>query len=100
MNFKEYETSRAVSTLFFKENDPVLLKLICGLTEETGEVAKKIRKEFPVSSIKEELGDVLWFVTKLAHHFGLSLEEVATANVQKLNDRIDRNVIVGEGDNR
>lgn len=36
----------------------------------------------------------------IARELGSSLEDVATANIQKLTDRKARNVIKGEGDNR
>ena len=37
--------------------------------------------------IARELGDVLWYVANVAHEIGVSLETVARANVNKLNDR-------------
>lgn len=53
-----------------------------------------------VDAILKEVGDVLWYTTRLPHHLGSSLEQVARDNVAKLLDRLDRNVIKGEGDNR
>lgn len=92
-----------------------------GLVGEVGEffskVAKGIRKEElgiwenhiqfnreKYTEIKEglkgELGDILWFVAGLADHLGFTLEEVAEYNLAKLASRKERNVIVGDGDNR
>lgn len=56
-------------------------------------------KEF-VQGFVKELGDVLWFVALIAKHAGLTLEEVAQLNLDKLADRAKRGVIVGEGDDR
>ena len=47
-----------------------------------------------------ELGDVLWYVANVAHEIGVSLETVARANVNKLNDRKVRGKISGNGDER
>ena len=37
--------------------------------------------------IKKELGDVLWYLSQIARLAGLSLEEVAVANIEKLSRR-------------
>ena len=50
--------------------------------------------------IKKELGDVLWYLSQVSAEMGLSLEEVAQANVEKLFSRLERVEIQGEGDNR
>lgn len=51
-------------------------------------------------SLKKELGDVLWQLQACCSELGLSLDDVAELNLQKLGDRNDRGVIVGEGDER
>lgn len=121
MNLNEYqESARAFASYGNNAMYPVL-----GLAEEAGEVvgkvAKFIRKSdgldpkkamdlFPnamVDTISQfrndlakELGDVLWMVAATASEYGLSLEDIAKMNIDKLTDRKDRGVIVGEGDNR
>jgi hypothetical protein len=37
--------------------------------------------------MREELGDVLWYVSAVAHHLGLDLDDIATANLGKITDR-------------
>lgn len=76
-----------------------------GLTGEAGEVAEKLKKLLRDGSINKnevlkELGDVLFYTTALANAFGFGLEEVAQANINKLQDRKNRNVLSGKGDNR
>ena len=41
-------------------------------------------------AIKLELGDVLWYVAQLSQELGYDLEEVATANLNKLSSRAAR----------
>jgi len=81
-----------------------------GLVNEAGEVAGKIKKIFrdhagvigeaERQALKYELGDVLWYLTQICTELDLSLAEVATANLEKLFSRLERNQIRGEGDDR
>ena len=79
-----------------------------GLTGEAGEVAEKIKKMIrdntPLDDcqtpVMNELGDVLWYVANLAHEMGLTLEEIAEANILKLESRLSRGTIHGSGDER
>lgn len=80
--------------------------LLPGLAGEVGELsslfAKSQRDDVPLdySSITKELGDVLWFVSTIAFYHGLSLADIAEANIEKLVSRQNRGVIGGSGDNR
>ncbi len=81
-----------------------------GLVNEAGEVAGKVKKiyrdkngivsEEDREALKAELGDVLWYFTQICTELGLTLEEVAEANLEKLFSRLERNKLGGEGDNR
>ena len=98
-----------------------IVYLSFGLMAEAGEVADKIAKavrfdEIEIvnnevffvrgicfqfrDNIEDELGDVLWFVAMLARRLGFSLEEVMRRNLDKLADRQNRGVIIGDGDKR
>lgn len=64
-----------------------------GLAGEGGEVVELIKKalfhgtELPREQLKKELGDVLWYLAAIATTNGLSLSEVAAANIKKLQVR-------------
>ncbi len=64
-----------------------------GLTGEAGEFADMVKKhighghELDREKAVKELGDVLWYVARLATLIGSSLEEVATENDLKLRKR-------------
>ena len=81
-----------------------------GLANEAGEVGGKVKKilrdkggvvsDETRHEIAKELGDVLWYVACVAEDFGLSLEDIATENLEKLRSRNERGTISGEGDTR
>lgn len=67
-----------------------------GLAGESGEVIERIKKitrdnrepsEEDKDYILLELGDVLWYVTKIANCLDLNMLEVLAANVEKIEDR-------------
>jgi NTP pyrophosphatase (non-canonical NTP hydrolase) len=64
-----------------------------GVSGEAGEVSDLIKKHIGHSAPLDrdklllELGDVLWYVSAIAQHCGLTLEQVAKANEDKLARR-------------
>ncbi|MFB9474764.1 nucleoside triphosphate pyrophosphohydrolase family protein [Nonomuraea salmonea] len=95
MDFARYQQA-AIKTLqpATPDTDPVLVPLL-GLVGEVGSLAtayKKHLRDGPglISGkqyLREELGDVLWYVAALAHRFDLDLEDVAAASLVKIKDR-------------
>ena len=64
-----------------------------GLAGEAGEVADLYKKilyhghQVPALTIVDELGDVLWYLAAVASLEGLSLGDIAAANIAKLRVR-------------
>ncbi len=110
MNFEEYQ-NKAKETALYPDKYRVVYPAL-GLGNEAGEVMGKIKKwlrgddgDGPMSKerielLEGELGDVLWYLAVLASDLGLSLEDVAKSNLDKLQSRKDRGVLKGDGDKR
>src|SRR4051812_3501092 len=70
-----------------------LLDAAAGLAEESGEILGLVRKHafqarpLDRDKLQTELGDALWCLTIAAQSAGLTLEQVAAANVAKLRAR-------------
>jgi NTP pyrophosphatase (non-canonical NTP hydrolase) len=85
---------------FAVENAKTHHYLVPALAEEVGEVAalfaKSQRKGVAIerAQLLSELGDVLWNVASLAELYGLTLEDVAQHNLDKLISRKMTNTIV------
>jgi NTP pyrophosphatase (non-canonical NTP hydrolase) len=110
MQMNEYQEQAMITAKFPPVGDVQFFYPVLGLAGETGEVAEKIKKIIrdknsimspeDVIEVGKELGDVLWYLSVLAKYIGLSLEEVAQLNIDKLTSRRERNMIHGNGDNR
>lgn len=109
MNFDEYQ-KEAKKTAVYPEIGHKVVYPTLGLLGESGEIAEKIKKIFrdkdgvisaeDTDLLKKELGDVLWYLAQIATELDLSLSEVATTNIEKLQSRLKRDKIHGSGDNR
>jgi NTP pyrophosphatase (non-canonical NTP hydrolase) len=71
----------------------LMLKNALGLCEEAGEVAKIIgkwafhKRVMNVGDLEKELGDVAWYMTRIAQEAGIPLSSVFGENVVKLERR-------------
>ena len=71
---------------FFNDNHKNSKELHVGLLEEVHEVKEAI-KVGTRKDLLDELGDVLWYVTVMAHCEGSSLSELMMYTLEKLEDR-------------
>ena len=81
--------------------------LTLGLVGEAGEFAEKIKKKYCITlfipepkELAKELGEILWYVARLAAYYGFSMTQIMALNVEKLESRRARGKLQGEGDNR
>jgi NTP pyrophosphatase (non-canonical NTP hydrolase) len=71
--------------------------MMLGLITETGEIAdlhKKFfayGKQFDLIKMELELGDLMWYIACLADMYGLKLDDIAYANINKLKMRFPQN---------
>jgi NTP pyrophosphatase (non-canonical NTP hydrolase) len=103
MQLNEYQDKTSETLLPSAQNPFYLVSGLCG---EVGEVAslfaKSVRDGHVVSQVdlRKELGDCLWFIATLADSAGITLEDVAQTNIDKLASRKERGVLQGSGDTR
>ena len=84
---------------------PELAYTTLKLAGEAGEVSEKVGKYYRdrvlnVDALVLELGDMLFYIVKLAHIHDKTLEDVAFMNRVKLLCRMDRGTLKGSGDDR
>ncbi len=75
-----------------------------GLSYWSGKIGKRlsgIKSPFKISKgLTSEMASMLDYISSIAYTLGLSVVEIAQINLTKLQDRKDRNVLGGSGDNR
>lgn len=108
MKLNDYQEATKATAIY--NEDVALVYTTLGLVSEAGEVADKIKKAIRdheseidddrIEMVALELGDVMWYVARIADTLGLSLEYIAEKNLAKLNSRKDRDAIKGSGDVR
>ena len=96
MNFEEYQSAASRTALYPRRLSNLEYPTL-GLTGEAGEVAnivKKIQRDHGGmlnddirTKLKDELGDVLWYISACADELDMTLREIAEYNVDKLAKR-------------
>ncbi|MFZ5982700.1 MAG: nucleoside triphosphate pyrophosphohydrolase family protein [Patescibacteria group bacterium] len=109
MDFNEYQKKSRKSFIYPKPGKNLIFPVL-GLCGESGEVAEKVKKlirdkgsridNSTKEGLKEELGDVIWYVSQIASELEIPLEEIINKNIQKISDRKKRKVLHGSGDRR
>lgn len=98
------EYSKRALAVERKDHDPVIARLstnnsvrllhgAIGLCTETGEIQDALKralfygKTLDYVNLKEEIGDVLWYLNILCDELGITLEDAMAANIAKLESR-------------
>ena len=110
MTLYEYQKQALTTVTNSQDQTHMILRFVLGLVGESGEVAEKCKKwmrdgnmhldMLDRQDMTKELGDVLWYIATLADQLGISMDEIARVNLDKLQSRASRGVIEGSGDNR
>jgi NTP pyrophosphatase (non-canonical NTP hydrolase) len=115
MTLDDYSTQAITTDTFSgkpvtKLTEAAFVSKLLGLVGEAGEVAEKCKKivrdkearatNEDIIELQKELGDVLWYINAMCHYLGVTLEETARLNLEKVHGRKARGVSRGSGDNR
>lgn len=110
ISLREYQTWTANTAVYPHSgtgNVQELMYLGLGLAGEAGEVGNNVSKLFRDGesaelrdNIKKELGDVMWYMARLATVLEVDLTQTISSNKAKLESRKARGVLGGSGDNR
>ena len=93
MTLDEYQALAARTIGPGRTHHQALANAALGLTGEAGEVAEHVKKhlfhDYPLDrdAVVKELGDCMWYVAAMCTAIGASLDEVGTANIDKLRRR-------------
>lgn len=96
MELNQYQQHAQATNLLSGEEQPIRqLAAMLGLASESGsllDVQKKLLTdamgpEAHGDALVKELGDLLWYVSAVAHAVGLELEDVALQNLDRTRDR-------------
>lgn len=110
MTFDEYQKVSLTTAVHHPNQEMDRSIFAMGIAGEAGEVIEKWKKIVAyrdgvvtaedLQELSKELGDVLWYIALFAHELGLSFDDIAQQNVDKLASRKARDTIKGQGDNR
>ncbi|HEU4730642.1 MAG TPA: nucleoside triphosphate pyrophosphohydrolase family protein [Kofleriaceae bacterium] len=97
MKFTEYQREARRTDQLAEDNHSTnaLMVPVLGLAGEVGQLVSEVKKclltgddrAVLASVVKEELGDVLWYMSTLADRFELLLDDIAFANLVKVQNR-------------
>lgn len=92
MDFQIYQ-AQAARTAKVGDDQFNAVHAALGLASETGEFVDTVKKHviygkpLDAANLHEELGDLLWYMALAANSLGMSLADIAQANINKLRKR-------------
>lgn len=110
MEVREYQmlanTFNSGTSVDLSLKNELLARNALGLVGEAGEVADYIKKGVfhlhgvDTEKVKDELGDVMWYVSTLATILNLSLTDIMEYNINKLSNRYPNGFTPEDSKNR
>ena len=85
---------------------PDVLHGAIGIATESGELLDAIKKAIfyqkpaDIVNVKEELGDLMWYIALICHNFGWTFEEIQKLNIEKLKKRYPDRFTAEHAENR
>lgn len=92
MEIKDY-IEQSERTLIDKGHDQNLLHAAMGIGTEAGEMLDQFKrvifygKDLDVVNVKEEIGDLMWYIAILVRELDLDFNEILQLNIDKLKAR-------------
>ncbi len=92
LSFNQYQ-KQAYNLISEEGKKDMITNGVLGLAGECGECCDIVKKykyqghDLNKEHLKDELGDVLWYLAETASGLGITLEEVAQYNLDKLHKR-------------
>ncbi len=92
MDIKEYQKKCNRTVKDFENDREKILTWGLGIAGEAGDVASCIKKTYihdndQKDGIKENMGDVLWYIAVICNYFGWNMEDLFKENMEKLEKR-------------
>lgn len=106
MQLREYQEKSKRTMNMDLEKREALSNMIFGITGETGEVVDLFKKhlfqghDLDIQHLKEELGDVMFYMVNLCNLIGVQMEDVIEGNYNKLLKRYPEGFDVEKSINR
>lgn len=103
LRFAEYQAEVARCSVHPTPGADVVVKDALGLAGEVGEVVELVKKArfhglpLDVQKARNEIGDVLWYLTDLCAQLGFTLADAAQSNTDKLRARYPDGFKLGGG---
>jgi NTP pyrophosphatase (non-canonical NTP hydrolase) len=106
LSFKEYQENAHKTAIYPQEHFeyPVI-----GLAGEVGELCNQVKKIIRddgtlekamqgtrKEKIRDEIGDILWYLAECCTKFDLDMETIAAQNLEKLQKRADEGTLHGD----
>ena len=92
MTINEFQ-KEALRTVKDDSKNTILIEGLMGMSSESGEALDILKKflfqghELDKEHLKEELGDVAWYLAVSAYAIGCDLEDILVKNIEKLHGR-------------